>query len=611
MNTFNRFLNRPSAIALSLTILLPATGRAGGMVEIVPMNTNALLRLTGPTLTPNSGLGQTVPNLTVPLSIQQATLGPSVVTAVLAPITPADKGGMGHNKTFMLDGKLVEYKLSGDALLDAIKSAEEIIPINTLYDGSAEDLAAMTTIVPADKGSMDHNKTLVLDGKLVEYKTTIVPAPKTSDAGIQHKKFALSDGKAIVGGFNSSDRPKTDSSHALDLEIKEHIGKMTTLASEFKKESDSEKLKQKKDSVYHHASEAAITLRKINAGPNDAVTPSAWNAEYVKALYSANESVKTVGHWFSQDSKIQLLSMGQAMKLVDFSALSRGEIETFLARYEAEERATMETHEDGFGSPLELKDLATIKQKLKNGEINDSGLLAALELVQYREGPIHFELMDGIKNEWQLKAFRALINEISRYSYVDMYVQKKYTDGVHYASNPERLAIFKNSLGRMDTEEILFDKKFLEQASRNPHAENALKLLTDMQPLLERLGIDLNSPYITDLISHIDNDYQIGALRQFVNRQLTILPNDAESTTTERHKNKMPFMEKVGDVFFGINTRYLYGERTITHTSYEPTQADKRSLFNLIMAVGRIHNEQDNKNHETELNAYLKRVGSL
>ncbi len=373
------------------------------------------------------------------------------------------------------------------------------------------------------------------------------------------------------------------------------------------KKISSDQVETQKEDFIRFAHQIKSLLIELRSTPSNEKIAKELSIKFTDAVMQANLAERTsVG--FLSDKKHVLISAHRAFKLVDFFVISQSQVGRLLNNYRVEV-ATSSNMEPGVRiSPIGLQDLNLLNSELQSQQINESGYRAWLGLAQSAHEPASFELARGLKTEWQLKALRLLIDlKYNQRAYLDEISQRKYIKNILFAENAEKFEIFaaliqaenfnnplneKFSAGSSYIENFMKDSEVLRLQENNVYVTEVLSLLTSMPDLLENLNLNHRTSFI-QFLSKINNAHQVAALKAIADAYEKILPKDIVKATVETYERKMPFTEKLGDFFFGIDTTYLYGKKTRTHLSYGTSTENVYRAHDLMNQIALISSEQD------------------
>lgn len=329
--------------------------------------------------------------------------------------------------------------------------------------------------------------------------------------------------------------------------------------------------------------------------------------KFTDVVMQANSAQRTESGFFSNKQHV-LLSAHEAFNLVDFMVINPSQVTQLFSNYKVEVETGRNLRSRIRISPVGIQDLNRLNQEFQSGQINEFGFKAWLGLVQNAHEAASFELARGLKNEWQLKALQLLMDVLNNnHSYLDKISQTKYIPKILYSENAEKFEIFaaaikgehsdnplnqKFSAGSSYRENFLKDTEVLRLQENNIHVTEVLSLLTGRTDLLENLNLKHRTAFI-QFLSKINNAHQVTALKALVEAQERILPKDVVKATVETYERKMPFTEKLGDFFFGIDTTSYYGQKTRTHLSYSTSTEKVYRAQQLMTLIALMSSEQD------------------
>ncbi|MDZ4661025.1 MAG: hypothetical protein SGJ18_05335 [Pseudomonadota bacterium] len=311
--------------------------------------------------------------------------------------------------------------------------------------------------------------------------------------------------------------------------------------------------------------------------------------------------------------QVSLLNTSDTIRFVDFSVLNQDEILKLLNEYEKQYESDpffKEHRKSGrrYGSPILLYDIDRIREKINDGEMGAIGLKAAMMLAQSADNRISFELVNGVKNIWQLQALSLFLETMSVNitSVSELATQKKYAPGIHAANTPALLLAYERALNSEFTNLSGHDTptdKILQLLGNNENALKFFEVLAEMQPLLVQLGLHLNHPELLKLLQNV-NPFQLKALNQLAKLQNHLLPKDIEVTKTYGQNNPPPLLEKI----IGYD-KLVFGDHRITLTHHLPSPQNLRRVYDFVSAIGNVNGEIELQSYLQQLDLYLISIG--
>lgn len=277
-------------------------------------------------------------------------------------------------------------------------------------------------------------------------------------------------------------------------------------------------------------------------------------------------------------------------------------------------------HTLGFWDDKEAEVRRTFVEDVKSGRVNIHRAKALLYDFQNRSGYgysgfIRFDIGE-IKNEWQRRAL-VLSNSAIHESHEHSGTHKIGASYLHPFSFDEEM----KAIGRIEDSAglyryawslafragtILSALKSADSSYMDPQVHPYMREIFGVRDLLANLGF-MTPERSQILIASLNNSFQVNAIQRLAKLAPYLLPRNFEAKSFYYSYSRQPLEERLGDMFFGIDTRDMYRNIEEETRLIEDPQ-NVKSLQKLVSLIATIKSETEFGGFLDELEKYASNV---